>query len=109
MMIGIPVVFVQGVRVKERIKVDRVDPDIAEVIGPGTASTGRPRSRAYRALFSAPERRAASTTSVALPNAAINRLRLRNRWRCGALPGGRSLTSTPTSAVRAYSRSCPAG
>jgi len=39
-------------------------PDVLEVTGPGTAITGRPSSRACRAVFSAPLRSPASTTTV---------------------------------------------
>ena len=83
--------------------------DAAEVTGPGTAISGRFRSRACRAVFSAPLRSAASTTTVPRLSAAISRLRTRNPGRVGARPGGRSLTSTPCAAMASNSSWWPRG
>src|SRR5690625_1656568 len=86
-----------------------------EVTGPGTAPNGRPSFTACRAVLSAPERKAASTTTVPRARAAIKRLRVRNRARVGAEPGGSSLTISPELATcsntcalpRGYKRSAP--
>jgi hypothetical protein len=56
-----------------------VPDDITEVTGPGTTATWRDRSAAVRAVLSAPERIAASTTTTPRPQAAMSRLRSRNR------------------------------
>ena len=61
--------------------------------GPGTHITWRWRLSAQPAVLSAPLRRAASTTTVPLVSAAINRLRARKRGRVGADDGGRSLAA----------------
>ena len=53
--------------------------DIADVTGPGTTITCRPSWRARSAVACAPERAAASTTTVPRVSAAISRLRTRNR------------------------------
>jgi hypothetical protein len=45
--------------------------DRSEVIGPGTAISGRRRSRACRAVFIAPLRSLASTTTVPVASAAF--------------------------------------
>ena len=78
--------------------------DTSEVTGPGTAISGRPRSRAWRAVFRAPLRSPASTTTVPWDSAPITRFRMRKRRRVGVRPGGHSLTSTPC-AVTPVSRS----
>ena len=83
--------------------------DIAEVTGPGTTRTSRPSRRARLAVACAPDRAAASTTTVPRVSAAISRLRTRKRCRSGAQPGGHSLTSRPVSAIRANSAPCAAG
>ena len=46
---------------------------------------------------------------VPVPSAAINRLRVRNRRRRGALPGGLSDTHSPDSATRSYRPALPGG
>ena len=51
------------------------------VTGPGTAPTGRWWSRASRAVVSDPDRRLASTTTVARARVAMIRLRARKRER----------------------------
>ena len=66
--------------------------DIAEWIGPGTAMTCLEHSTAQLAVLRAPDRNAASTTTVPLESAAINRFRARNRIRVGRAPGGSSET-----------------
>ena len=73
--------------------------DIVEVTGPGTAMTGRSRRRACPAVFMAPDRSAASTTTVPVAKAAISLLRVRKRCRRGALPGHRG---APRRAPGAY-------
>ena len=62
---------------------------------PGTASTGRPSSRAKSAVISAPERRPASTTATACASPATIRLRAGKRHGAGAVPGQYSDTSAP--------------
>jgi hypothetical protein len=74
-----------------------------EVIEPGTASTWRPHCSAQPALFNAPLRTAASTTTVPRVLAAINLLRARKRSLVGEHLGGSSLTSKPVSAMRSKS------
>ena len=62
-----------------RSPINRWQPsDSGDVIGPGIAITGRSNSAASRAVRSAPDLKAASTTNVALLSAAINRLRVKN-------------------------------
>jgi hypothetical protein len=78
--------------------------DVSEVIGPGTAMSGRNSSRACRAVFSAPLRWPASTTRVPVASAAMTRLRTRNRSRVAVRRGGHSLATTPWAAI-ASSRS----
>src|SRR6266487_2254902 len=62
--------------------------DVAEVMGPGTATSGRARSLVCRAVARVPPRSAASITTVPRASAAIMRLRARNRRRLGVQPGG---------------------
>jgi hypothetical protein len=76
---------------------------MADVTGPGTAISGRPSRVQCAAVFSAPERLAASVTTVPADSAAISRLRVRNRWRCGAEPGGLSETTSPPASARSKS------
>ena len=83
--------------------------DIADVTGPGTAMTVRPSNRARPAVFRAPLRMFASTTSVPRVTAAMTRLRTRNRWRCGSEPGGHSDSSSPRSPMRSNSAAWAAG
>jgi hypothetical protein len=71
--------------------------DWALVTGPGTPINWRFKRVAQLAVFSAPLRAAASTTTVPRVRAAIRRLRLRNRPRVGAQPGE---TSETTAEVR---------
>ena len=73
--------------------------DGALVTGPGTPMTTRLISPAQFAVFSAPLRTAASTTTVPSETAAIIRLRERNRSFVGAPPGGTSEKTTPVSAM----------
>src|SRR5690606_5880427 len=80
-----------------------------EVTGPGTAMTGRPSRRAHAAVLRAPLRQPASTTTVPADNAAISRLRARNRYRAGVVPGGYSLTTRPDSEIRRNIVACAAG
>src|SRR5690625_6537380 len=75
-----------------------------EVTGPGTAPNGLPNLAACRAVLSAPDRQAASTTTVAWARAAINLFRVKNRARVGAEPGGCSLITSPVSADRKSTR-----
>ena len=67
---------------------------------PGTASTGRPSSRAKSAVMSAPERAPASTTATAPASPATIRLRAGKRHGAGGVPGQNSETSAPASATR---------
>ena len=84
--------------------------DAIDVTGPGTAPTGRSSRAAWCAVLIAPERHAASTTTVARPAAAISRFRCRNRLLVGRLPGGTSDTSAPPASTTASSsRAFPAG
>jgi len=57
--------------------------DCRDVTGPGTAISGLPSSAACRAVFSAPLRSPASTTTVPQVSAAMTRLRTRNLSRAG--------------------------
>ena len=68
--------------------------DAREYTEPGTAISGRPQPSAQLAVLRAPERSAASTTTVPRDIAAISRLRARNRTRVGCAPGGNSETSS---------------
>ena len=63
--------------------------------GPGTAITTRPSSAAQDAVFRAPDRAPASTTTVPALRAAINRLRPRKLARSGRVPGASSVTTAP--------------
>ena len=73
--------------------------DGAEVTGPGTPISTRLVSDAQCAVFSAPLRTAASTTTVPSESAAITRLRDRKRSFVGAHPGASSETTSPVSAT----------
>ena len=73
--------------------------DGALVTGPGTPISTRPSPPDQLAVFSAPLRIAASTTTVPRASAAISRLRARNRIRVGAQPGAASEITSPTSAM----------
>ena len=64
-------------------------------IGPGTASTSRPRSAAVRPVFKAPDRCAASTTTVAEELAAMSRLRVRKDSLRNCTHDGYSHTTAP--------------
>ena len=77
--------------------------------GPGTAMTGRPRAAACVAVFVAPDRAAASTTTTPVDRAAINRLRVRKRRRCGAQPGGLSEINRPSAATASNNCALPGG
>jgi hypothetical protein len=79
------------------------------VTGPGTAMRVRPRSRAWRAVFSAPLRWPASITTVPDVSAAMTRLRTRKRRRVGDRPGGHSLMTAPAAATSSSSSAWPAG
>jgi len=83
--------------------------DCAEVTGPGTAISGLPSWAACRAVFSAPLRSPASTTTVPQASAAMVRLRTRNRNRAGWRPGGHSLITRPPAAMSANRSTWPAG
>ena len=72
-----------------------------DVIGPGTASTGRPSCAAKSAVVSEPDRSAASTTTVSAASAAMIRLRATKHQRNAANPGGSSETTHPRSTSRA--------
>ena len=66
------------------------------VTGPGTPIRWRLSRVAQVAVLRAPLRTAASTTTVPRVSAAISRLRLRNRPRVGAQPGGTSRAPAPS-------------
>ena len=66
-----------------------------EVIGPGTAYSWRFRSGAHLAVFNAPDRGRACATTTEEANAAMSRLRSRNRWDSGMTSGHSSLISAP--------------
>ena len=69
-------------------------------IRPGTAQTSRPRSRAWRAVTSEPERGAACTTRVPPASAAMIRLRTgKCQARGGSTPQGNSVTRAPRAAI----------
>ena len=70
---------------------------------PGKANTSRPASVALCAVIRAPERVAASTTSVASDSAAMMRLR-EGKWeRWLGVPGGCSVAMQPWARMRANS------
>ena len=56
---------------------------MADSTEPGTAISTRPQPSAQLAVLRAPDRRAASTTTVPTLIAAISRLRARKRTRLG--------------------------
>jgi hypothetical protein len=70
------------------------------VTRPGTAPTGRPISRATRAVTIAPDRSPASTTTVIAASAAMIRLRARNIHRHTVVPGPSSDTAAPPATIR---------
>jgi hypothetical protein len=74
--------------------------DAAEVIGPGTAISSRPRVVAQAAMLRAPLRMPASTTTVPADSAAMSRFRTRKRCLAGGAPGGYSVSTNPRSAMR---------
>ena len=84
--------------------------DPGAVTRPGTAPTGRPSSRARRAVTSAPERAPASTTTVARASAGDQPVAGQEppppRRR---LPGGSSEIASPRSTIRRCSARCDAG
>ena len=83
--------------------------DAALVTGPGTAPSGRPRVNVWAAVFAAPERRPASTTTVAEARALMILLRCRKRQRVGACPTGSSETSAPSAMMRSRRDRLPCG
>ena len=66
-------------------------------------------SAACEAVFNAPLRRPASTTTVPGVSAAMSRLRIRKSGARGVVPSGRSLTRTPPRATSANRAACPRG
>ena len=83
--------------------------DAGEVIGPGTPSAGRPSCSVHEIVLTAPLRSAASTTTDPAARPAMIRLRARKRVLLGLTPGGSSLTTTPSSAMRSSSARWPDG
>ena len=78
--------------------------------GPGTAPSGRPRADCVTRGVERPERRPASSTTVASLAAAISRLRCRNLHFVGAVPHGSSEMTAPwLDAMRVSSDSWPIG
>ena len=71
-------------------------------MGPGTANTSRPCSRAVPAVMRAPLRAGASTTRVATHRPDMMRLRTGKCFASGEVPGGYSLTSAPAAATSSY-------
>src|SRR3989344_9353248 len=73
-------------------------PDEAEEkIGPGTAKTSRPCSRAKRAVIRAPERSRASTTTTPFERPEIIRFRRGKFFFLAGGPGGFSESTSPPS------------
>src|SRR3546814_16520511 len=88
----------------------RRSPDLRGSSGdPGTANTLRPWSRARRAVISEPERRAASTTTVATASPAMMWLRDRKFRVSGVVPTGISATTVAASATQRGKSACCAG
>src|SRR5690606_41701539 len=83
--------------------------ELGTLIGPGTAPTVRPKSWAWFAVLSAPDRYRASITIEVDDNAAIRRLRFRNRYRFGRIPGGMSVTNNPSTPIWRKSSTLTAG
>lgn len=81
----------------------------AELIGPGTAINGLPSRRDQLAVFRAPDRAAASTTSVPPESAAISLFRARKPCLVGRMPGGISVTTTHSPAIWSSNRLLPRG
>ena len=79
-------------------------------IGPGTTSTSRPCSSAWRAVQSEPLFSRASTTSTAPASPLISRLRSGKWYGCASASGGRSESQAPPAArMRSASPRCPLG
>src|SRR5579884_551756 len=76
---------------------------------PGTANTGRPCARAYRAVISAPLSRSPSTTITARASPLISRLRRANCRRSGCAPMGASDTSAPRACIASIKDRCSGG
>ena len=83
--------------------------DVALVTGPGTAITTRPHEVAQLAVFRAPLRSDASTTTVPLVRAAMSLLRTRKRRRVGCSPTGTSDTTHPDSVRDSNNLLCARG
>ena len=83
--------------------------EVIDVIGPGTAPTGRPASIACLTVLREPDRRSASTTTVPRVIPAMRRLRARNLDFIGAEPGATSDTTSPSRAIREMRVACPEG
>src|ERR1043166_9133878 len=79
------------------------------VICPGTASTSRPRSSAHATVWSAPEVRAASTTTTTRESPLMRRFRRGKLPAVGRSPGGNSVRRSPSRATRSYSSRFAAG
>ena len=83
------------------VAISRFTPaELAEVIGPGTPHTCRPIALAQLEVDRAPERSAASTTTVWLARAAIRRLRIKKYCLRAKVPGGTSLITKPVDPIR---------
>src|SRR6185295_1590808 len=83
--------------------------ELSSKIRPGTAQTSRPRSSAWRAVISEPERVAACTTSVPAVSAASERLRSGKCQARGMAAQGNSETRAPRAAISAARRTWPRG
>ena len=91
-------------------RISRLQPTLAAAsMGPGTANTSRPWSRAAWAVISAPERTGASTTSAARLSPLMMRLRTGKCPGRGSVPGGYSDSSTPVAAISSYNLRFSAG
>ena len=82
---------------------------VGAFIGPGTAITGLNISAASRAVRSDPLRNAASTTTVAFDNPAINLLRVKKRCGIAGTSGMTSEIKIPLSLISANNLSWVAG
>ena len=93
-----------------RSMINRWQPSlVGELMGPGTAITGRKIAAASRAVRSEPLLNAASTTTVALDSAAINRFLVKKRCGIAGTSGITSDINNPLSLISANNLSCVAG
>ena len=86
-----------------------VPTEASEVMGPGTASTSFPCSRARSTVIRAPERAGASTTSTPKDSPAMIRLRRGNVHCVPPCSKGNSEITAPEAAILLIKDSLPAG